>query len=287
MLRAVRLAATLGFDDRAGDARGDPRACAPLVAPPLRRADRDGARADPRRGAAVGRAAAPGRHRPARGDLCRSSRRSAACPRTRSRARTSGTTRSRTVDAAVAHPVVRLAALAPRHRQAGDRGRRPLLRPRDRRRRAGRRAPRPAPRAARGRRERVAHLVRQHMFRYEPSWSDAAVRRFIGKVGPGRDRRAVRAARGGQRRQRRAARRRRLAELRARVEAELRGRAGARPVGARDRRRRPDRRAGARRRDRASGGSSTRCSSGSSTTRPSTSAPTLLLLARDLAADDR
>jgi putative nucleotidyltransferase with HDIG domain len=32
--------------------------------------------------------------------------------------------------------------------------------------------------------ERVAHLVRHHMFRYEPGWSDSAVRRFIGKVGP-------------------------------------------------------------------------------------------------------
>jgi putative nucleotidyltransferase with HDIG domain len=32
--------------------------------------------------------------------------------------------------------------------------------------------------------ERVAHLVRQHMFRYEPGWSDSAVRRFIGKVRP-------------------------------------------------------------------------------------------------------
>jgi putative nucleotidyltransferase with HDIG domain len=32
--------------------------------------------------------------------------------------------------------------------------------------------------------DRVGHLVRQHMFRYEPSWSDAAVRRFIGKVRP-------------------------------------------------------------------------------------------------------
>ena len=30
----------------------------------------------------------------------------------------------------------------------------------------------------------VVHLVRQHMFRYEPSWSDAAVRRFLGKVRP-------------------------------------------------------------------------------------------------------
>jgi putative nucleotidyltransferase with HDIG domain len=31
--------------------------------------------------------------------------------------------------------------------------------------------------------DRVSHLVRHHMFRYEPSWTDAAVRRFIGKVG--------------------------------------------------------------------------------------------------------
>jgi tRNA nucleotidyltransferase (CCA-adding enzyme) len=32
-------------------------------------------------------------------------------------------------------------------------------------------------------RDRVVHLVRQHMFSYEPSWSDAAVRRFILKIG--------------------------------------------------------------------------------------------------------
>jgi putative nucleotidyltransferase with HDIG domain len=37
---------------------------------------------------------------------------------------------------------------------------------------------------ARATRDRVVHLVRQHMFRYEPSWSDAAIRRFLGKVGP-------------------------------------------------------------------------------------------------------
>ncbi len=30
--------------------------------------------------------------------------------------------------------------------------------------------------------ERVRHLVRHHMFSYEPGWSDAAVRRFIGKI---------------------------------------------------------------------------------------------------------
>jgi putative nucleotidyltransferase with HDIG domain len=32
-------------------------------------------------------------------------------------------------------------------------------------------------------RERVVTLVRHHMFSYEPNWSDAAVRRFIGKIG--------------------------------------------------------------------------------------------------------
>jgi putative nucleotidyltransferase with HDIG domain len=31
--------------------------------------------------------------------------------------------------------------------------------------------------------ERVRLLVRQHMFNYEPAWSDAAVRRFIGRIG--------------------------------------------------------------------------------------------------------
>ncbi len=39
-----------------------------------------------------------------------------------------------------------------------------------------------APRALQ---ERVAHLVLHHMFSYEPNWTDAAIRRFIRKVGPG------------------------------------------------------------------------------------------------------
>ncbi|MGA3029763.1 MAG: HD domain-containing protein [Candidatus Limnocylindrales bacterium] len=38
-----------------------------------------------------------------------------------------------------------------------------------------------APRALQ---ERVAHLVLNHMFAYEPNWTDAAVRRFIRKIGP-------------------------------------------------------------------------------------------------------
>jgi tRNA nucleotidyltransferase (CCA-adding enzyme) len=33
-------------------------------------------------------------------------------------------------------------------------------------------------------RTRVVHLVRQHMFRYEPSWGDPAIRRFLAKIGP-------------------------------------------------------------------------------------------------------
>ena len=32
--------------------------------------------------------------------------------------------------------------------------------------------------------ERVVHLVRHHMFNYTPEWTDAAVRRFIARVGP-------------------------------------------------------------------------------------------------------
>ena len=35
-------------------------------------------------------------------------------------------------------------------------------------------------------RDRVVHLIRHHMFGYMPTWSDAAVRRFIAKVGPDR-----------------------------------------------------------------------------------------------------
>ena len=35
-------------------------------------------------------------------------------------------------------------------------------------------------------RDRVTHLIRNHMFGYIPTWSDAAVRRFIAKVGPDR-----------------------------------------------------------------------------------------------------
>jgi tRNA nucleotidyltransferase (CCA-adding enzyme) len=33
--------------------------------------------------------------------------------------------------------------------------------------------------------EQVAHLVLNHMFLYQPGWTDAAVRRFVRKIGPG------------------------------------------------------------------------------------------------------
>jgi tRNA nucleotidyltransferase (CCA-adding enzyme) len=88
----------------------------------------------------------------------------------------------RTVDAAARHPVVRLAALVHDigkpatqadghfygHDAVGVEQARGLL---DRLNQ---------PRIVT---ERVTHLVRYHMFNYEPSWSDSAVRRFIGKVG--------------------------------------------------------------------------------------------------------
>jgi tRNA nucleotidyltransferase (CCA-adding enzyme) len=88
-----------------------------------------------------------------------------------------------TVDAAIANPVVRLAALVHDigkpataadghfygHEAVGAELARAFL---DRLH---------EPRAVT---ERVTHLVRNHMFGYEPSWSDTAVRRFIGKVGP-------------------------------------------------------------------------------------------------------
>jgi tRNA nucleotidyltransferase (CCA-adding enzyme) len=32
-------------------------------------------------------------------------------------------------------------------------------------------------------RDRIVHLIRHHMFGYQPTWSDAAIRRFIVKVG--------------------------------------------------------------------------------------------------------
>ena len=39
-------------------------------------------------------------------------------------------------------------------------------------------------RSPRAVRDRVVHLVANHMFSYEPNWSSSAVRRFIAKIGP-------------------------------------------------------------------------------------------------------
>ncbi|HEX7492327.1 MAG TPA: HD domain-containing protein [Candidatus Limnocylindrales bacterium] len=69
--------------------------------------------------------------------------------------------------------------------------------------------------------EQAAHLIRHHMFAYDSHWTDAAVRRFIRKVGPGciEDLLALRAADNqgsGQ-----PADTGRLAELAIRVQAEL------------------------------------------------------------------
>lgn len=41
-------------------------------------------------------------------------------------------------------------------------------------------------RFSRAERDEVAHLVKEHMFHYTSEWSDAAVRRFLGRVGPDR-----------------------------------------------------------------------------------------------------
>ena len=105
--------------------------------------------------------------------------------------------------------------------------------------------------------ERVAHLVRHHMFDYQPGWSDAAVRRFIRKRGPGAidDLLALRAADNqgsGQ-----PADAGDLAELAPRVRSELAAKvvAGAQP--ARRRRPRPEGRAGSCRRARCSADCST------------------------------
>ena len=85
-------------------------------------------------------------------------------------------------------------------------------------------------------RQRIVRLIRHHMFGYQPTWSDAAVRRFIVKVGSRGARGPVPAARGGPHR------------IRARAECRRPGRAPrARRQGARRRRGARPQRAGGRR----------------------------------------
>ena len=93
--------------------------------------------------------------------------------------------------------------------------------------------------------ERVVHLVRHHMFDYDPAWSDAGVRRFIRRIG--RDaleslfvlREADNVGSG------QPSHEPDLDELRRRVRRAARGGRRARPGRPRGRRRRPHRRAGA------------------------------------------
>jgi tRNA nucleotidyltransferase (CCA-adding enzyme) len=67
----------------------------------------------------------------------------------------------------------------------------------------------------------VVHLVRHHMFDYQPAWSDAAVRRFIAKIGPAHVEELLELREADNEGSDRRRDDGRLAELRARVEAEL------------------------------------------------------------------
>ncbi len=273
MIRTVRLAATLGFGVEAGTLAGI-QARAGLVA--HLSGERIAAELDKLLGApvAVGRAPAAAATRASSRRSRRTSPPSAGSPRTRSPGEDLWDHTLRSVDAApAARPVVRLAALlhdigkpatfADGHFLGHDAVGAEL---------AGAFLDRlRSPRAVR---DRVVELVRHHMFSYESNWSDAAVRRFIGKMAaigdgaleellelreadnvgsglPADGRAARRAARAGRGR--------------------AGGRARPRPERARGRRHGPHRGARARARDRSSAASSTSCSSRSSPTRGSTS----------------
>ena len=158
---------------------------------------------------------------------------------------------------------------APRHRQARDARRRPLppATTSSARELAGR-APRPAPRSRAPTIEPVEHpRPPPHVHATSRTATDAAVRRFIQRVGPD-DVDALFALRGrttsvsGV-----PATPPSLAALRARIDGGAGRRGGARPLRAEDRRHGPDARARARGRDRGWAGSSTSWSSGSSRTR--------------------
>ena len=173
MIRAVRLAATLGFDDRAGDAGRRSRRRAELVAPPVRRADRGRARQAARRAErpSIGLRLLA-RHRACSRRSRRSWRPSAACRRTRSPGEDLWDHTLRTVDAAPAGAPGRPAGgAAPRHRQAVDVRRRPFPAVTTSSARSWPATFLDRLRSPRAVRERVVHLVRHHMFSYEPNWS--------------------------------------------------------------------------------------------------------------------
>ena len=249
-----------GVRDRARDAGGDPRATrrSSPTSPGSgsarswrscsRRRDRRSGCGSPRR--------------PGCSPSCRpSSRRSAASRRTRSRARTSGTTRCGSVDAAPAdRPVTRLAALlhdigkpatlADGHFHHHDVvGRTP-----------GRRAPAPAALPAGGDRRGGPPRPPPHV--HGGSRRDRRGRQAVHQADRrGADRRAVRAASRRRHRQRPVAGRPGPARVPRADRRGARGRGSARPVRARDRRHGPDARAWGSSPDRGWAGCSTRWSS--------------------------
>ena len=183
MLRAVRLAATLDFAVEPATLAAI-RANARLAAHLSRRAGAGGARPAPRRAPAVRRACAS---RPTTGLLAVIAPELAAqrgIPQNKVAGEDLWDHTLRTVDAApAARPVVRLAALLHdlgkpatladghfhHHDVVGARLTESMLR--------RLRFPRPVV-------DDVAHLVRHHMFTADPTLSDAAVRRFIMRIGP-------------------------------------------------------------------------------------------------------
>ena len=127
MVRAVRLAATLDFDDRAGDARRDRgarrarRATSPASGSPSEL--EQAARRAERRRSGCGSLADTGL---LDGDRARARGAARASPRTRSPARTCGTTRCGPSTRRRRPPDRPARGARPRHRQAGDARRRPL-----------------------------------------------------------------------------------------------------------------------------------------------------------------
>ena len=137
--------------------------------------------------------------------------------------------------------------------------------------------------------DRIVELVRNHMFSYEPNWSDAAVRRFIAKmegIGPGALEELLELREADNIGSGLPADAGRLAELRARVAAELAAEVVLDRRGLAIRRRRPH--LGARAREGPGWDvSSTRCWSRSSRIPRSMNRPTLLLLAQSMQTEDR